>query len=119
MKFLSILTVLVFIVAISQATPIVKRKLGSEVVTQGVRFEGLYKKFNSQVKGVNKKFDKKIASFNEAIPKIAKEDGTDEEDVKWLLDWNDKYAKLVGELKTTSGKLDTSISNLGKRLRSK
>ncbi|CAI2175679.1 19607_t:CDS:1 [Funneliformis geosporum] len=118
MKFLPILTVcLILIIAIVQAVPITKRALGSKVGTLGVSFEDSYKKFNGQVKAANKKFEKKIALFNKVIPDAAKDDHTDAKTTKWLLDWNAKYEKIVGDLEVTSKKLDKSIATLGKHLK--
>ena len=65
---------------------------------------------------VNDKFYKKIAAFNEQIPKAAAKDGTDKEDLEWLVNWNAKYKSLVDELDTTSKALTKSIENLGKKL---
>ena len=125
MKSLSILIILlVSIIAIAHAMPmqnngekIIKRKLGATVQPLGVRFKDLYAGFNSQVKKVNEKFDKEIKKFNVVVPKAAAADGTDPEDVKWLIDWNGKYKALVDDLETTTTKLDKSIQKLDAKLK--
>ncbi|RIA81745.1 hypothetical protein C1645_744276 [Glomus cerebriforme] len=124
MKFLPILIgLLIFIIATAQASPmqqrtkiINKREVGPQVKTLGVKFKDLYQQLNNEIKDVNDKFDKSIASFNEEIPRAAKGDNTSPKSTKWLTKWNKKYEKLVGQLHNTTKSLDKAIAVLGKHL---
>jgi hypothetical protein len=121
MKFSFSLIFLIFIVTIAQAAPVAeltKRKAGSTVTPLGVRFEGYYKKFNSQVSKVNQKFYHEISQFNDQVPAAAKEDGTDADTLNWLLTWNKHYESLVDDLDKTTKSLDKSIDKLHKKLTS-
>ncbi|RIB17002.1 hypothetical protein C2G38_2038109 [Gigaspora rosea] len=117
MKFLSILSIfLVFIIAIAHAAPAVKRDIGSKVGEFGVRFKDLYAKQTSDVLKTYKDFEKQNEAFNKAIPEAAKQDGTDQEVVDWLLKWNEKYDKEVKQLRAITKNLRKSISKLNKKL---
>ena len=114
MKFLSILTVLlVLIIVNAQSAPL---KVGPKVKPLGVKFEGYYKRLSGSIIKIDKQFTEGIAAFNEEIPKVAKEDGTDPESVKWLLEWNKHYESLVNNVKANSVKFAAAISKLGKHL---
>ncbi|CAG8720871.1 10414_t:CDS:1 [Cetraspora pellucida] len=116
MKFLSILTfALVLIIAIVHATP-VKRSIQNKVGTQGVRFQDSYRQYIKSVKGVYDDYKSKIDSFNKEIKAAAKEDHTDEADVKWLIGWNGKYDDKVNDFKSTADELDSLVDKLQEKL---
>uniref|UniRef100_A0A1D1YHN4 Nuclear factor 7, brain n=1 Tax=Anthurium amnicola TaxID=1678845 RepID=A0A1D1YHN4_9ARAE len=116
MKFLSILSIfLVLIIAIAHAAP-TKRGIGSKVGELGVRFKDLYAKQTSEVQETYKDFEKQNEAFDKKIPDAAKEDGTDQEVVDWLLKWNKKYNNQVKDLKAITKNLKKSINKLNEKL---
>uniref|UniRef100_A0A1D1Z465 V-type ATP synthase alpha chain 2 n=1 Tax=Anthurium amnicola TaxID=1678845 RepID=A0A1D1Z465_9ARAE len=116
MKFTSILTILlIFTIAAVYAVPLEKRKLGSNVSTQGVRFKDLYAKLNAKVKKVEKVYDTSIASFDSDIAAAAKKDGT--EVPEFLTSWNKKYKKLNTNYVATSKAMSEKIAKLDKFLK--
>ncbi|CAG8584229.1 9720_t:CDS:1 [Cetraspora pellucida] len=116
MKFLSTLTVaLVLIIAFVHATP-VKRGIHGKVGTTGVSFEDSYRQYTKTLKGVYDDFQSKVNSFNKEIKAAAKEDHTDEADVKWLISWNGKYNDKVNDFKSTADELDSLIDKLEEKL---
>src|SRR3954453_5698913 len=115
MKFTSILTVLlIFIIAIAHAAP-VKQKLGPHLKTLGVSFEDSYRNLNSQVKTVEKKYKKKIASFAGEAKEAAAKDGT--EVPEFLTTWNDNYHDLSVQYIAISKQMDHKIKKLGDYLK--
>ncbi|GBB99714.1 hypothetical protein RclHR1_03600010 [Rhizophagus clarus] len=116
MKFTSILTVLlVFVVAIAYASPVQKRKLGTNVVTTGVRFKDLYASLNNKVKKVEKTYAEAIPSFDDEIKKAAEKDNT--EVPEFLTNWNKKYEKLSTEYEAVSKDMADKIAKLDKYLK--
>ncbi|GBB88354.1 hypothetical protein RclHR1_14910002 [Rhizophagus clarus] len=116
MKFTSVLTILlVFVVAIAYASPVQKRKLGSNVVTTGVKFKDLYESLNNKVKKVENSYAKAIPSFNDKIKEAAEKDGTDVPE--FLTKWNKKYEALSVNYVAVSNQMADKISKLDKYLK--
>ncbi|CAG8637277.1 15306_t:CDS:1 [Dentiscutata heterogama] len=116
MKFLSILTVfLVFVIAIAH-TAVIKRKVGDQVRTDGVRFKDLYQSLTHKFDKTYGHFSKLSDEFDTTIKAAAKEDGTDDKTKKVLLKWNEKYLKEVSKMQASNKKLQKSIKNLNNLL---
>jgi len=130
MKFVTIITVfLALVVIMVQATPVqlnegnvyeteglTKRKLGSNIVTLGVRFQDQYAQKVIKLKAINKQYRENFASFDKEAPLAAKADNLTEIPT-FLLTWNAKYEELVGDLETTTQKLDQRVEKLKKLLK--
>nr|CAG8605597.1 6470_t:CDS:1 [Entrophospora candida]CAG8614731.1 9857_t:CDS:1 [Entrophospora candida] len=103
----------------TQALPsdISKRKLGGDnIITLGVRFEGLYATKVAQLKAITESYDKEFADFEKEAPIAAKKDnltGVPEP----LVVWYNRYSEVVDAVKHSTSLLDDKIQNLKKLLK--
>jgi hypothetical protein len=88
-----------FLVIIAQAKPITptsdKEKIGKNLHTSGVRFEGYYKKIAHQLIKVHSQYNALFSSFNDSVKEAADKDNLPVPE--FFTSWNEKYVAKADE----------------------